>query len=265
VNLGSNRYDFWRVELAGFERHPLAGVGARGFVVEYQRERRSIEEPARGHSIVFDALLETGIVGFALLAVALGAVLVGVARRAGTVPGVAALGGFTYFAVHSSGDWTWTFPAVGIPAFALAGAALSAGEGVRLPRPATLAAGAGALLAALAAVPPLLSDRIVDRALERGDPSALATAKTLDPLAFEPWLAQLSFATTPAERIAALRGAIDRDPAAPTLRILLGRQLLATGRRRAGIAELEHAVRLDPRGTEARGALRRARRGTPLG
>src|SRR2546430_9310075 len=31
TSLGSNRYDFWRVELNDFKREPLAGVGAPGF------------------------------------------------------------------------------------------------------------------------------------------------------------------------------------------------------------------------------------------
>jgi hypothetical protein len=260
LNLGSNRYDFWRVEVEGFVDHPLAGTGARSFVVEYRRERESVEIPARGHSVVFDALLETGIVGFALLAAAVGAILVGLVLRSSELAGVAALGGFAYFFVHSSGDWIWTFPALGLPAFALAGAALSAGGRVPLPRVAAFAGAAVAVVAAVAALAPLLSDRITDRALERGDPSALDTARRLDPLAVEPWLAELSFATTPAARIAALRGALEREPGSPSLHVLLGRELLAVGRREEALAELEEAVRLDPRGEEPRAALARARR-----
>ena len=259
LNLGSNRYDFWRVEVAGFRDHPLAGVGARGFVTEYQRERRSVEEPARGHSVVFDALLETGIVGFLLLALAAGSILVGLVLRARAVAGVAALGAFTSFFVHSSGDWVWTFPAVGVPVFALVGAALSAGPAIAVPRRAALAAGAVAVLAGLAAVPPWISERITDRALADGDPSTLSTARRLDPLAVEPWLAAHALARTPEERIEALRGALERDPSSPTLRVLLGETLLARGRRAEAVEELEEAVRLDPRGEQARAALRRAR------
>jgi O-antigen ligase len=259
VNLGSNRYDFWRVELAGFRDHPLAGVGARGFVTEYQRERRSVEQPARGHSVVFDALLETGIVGVALLGLAVGAILVGLARRAASVAGIAALGTFAYFFVHGLGDWIWTFPALGVPVFTLAGAALSEGEGLRLPRPVTLAAGAAAIAASLVALPVWLSDRITSSALERNDPGALRTARRLDPLAVEPWLAAHALATTPGGRIEALRGALERDPSSPSLRVLLGEALIAQGRRAEGIAELEHAVRLDPRGQVPRDALARAR------
>jgi hypothetical protein len=248
VNLGSNRYDFWRVELRGFRDHPVAGIGARGFVTEYRRERRSAEIPARGHSLPLDALLETGVVGFALLVTAFGAILIGLARRAATVPGVAALGTFTYFAVHASGDWIWTFPAVGLLVFALVGAAFSDGGQVPLPRAATLTAGAAALLAALVAVPPVLADRITADALERNDPSALDTARTLDPLAVEPWLAEHALARSPAERIAALRGALERDPNSPSLHVLLGETLLEAGRDTESAAELAKARRLDPRG-----------------
>jgi O-Antigen ligase/Tetratricopeptide repeat len=250
VNLGSNRYDFWRVELQGFRDHPVAGIGGRGFVTEYRRERRSVEIPARGHSVLLDALLETGIVGFVLLVTAFGAILVGLARRAATVPGVAALGTFTYFGVHASGDWIWTFPAVGLLVFALAGAALSVDGRVRLPRPATLAAGAAALLAALVAVPAFLSDRITTDALERNDPSALDTARTFDPLAVEPWLAEHALARSPAEEIAALRGALERDPNSPSLHILLSETLREAGRPDEARAELAEARRLDPRGRQ---------------
>ncbi len=47
TSLGSNRYDFWRVELDLARDHPLAGVGARGFASEYLLTRRSGETPAR--------------------------------------------------------------------------------------------------------------------------------------------------------------------------------------------------------------------------
>ena len=54
ASLGSNRYDFWRVQLAAARDHPLAGIGARGFAQQYLAKRRSTETPARGHSLVLD-------------------------------------------------------------------------------------------------------------------------------------------------------------------------------------------------------------------
>lgn len=261
VNLGSNRYDFWRVELAGFRDHPLAGVGGRGFGTVYLEERRSVETPVRGHSLPLDTLLEAGIVGFVLLATAFGAVLVGLARRAGTASGVAALGTFTYFGVHASGDWVWTFPAVGVPVFVLAGAALAQDEPVVLGRKVALAAAGLAALVALAASAPLLSARITDDALRTDDPDGLAAARRLDPLSIDPWIAEFTLARTDRARIDALRNGLEREPRSTALHLLLGRTLLDAGRRDEAIVELEEAQRLDPRSEEIAAALERARQG----
>jgi O-antigen ligase len=259
VNLGSDRYDFWRVELEGFRDHPLAGIGARGFAVGYLEERRSVQTPARGHSLPLDALFETGLVGFLLVASLFVALLLGLARRAGTTTGVAALGTFTYFTVHAGGDWIWTFPAVGVPVFALAGIALSSKEPTPLRRRTALAAAGLVALVALAAVPPLLAARITDEALRTGDVGALATARRFDPLSIDPWIAEATLARSEPARVDALRNALEREPRSSALHLLLGRALLADGRRRQALAELEAARRLDPRGVEVADELARAR------
>jgi hypothetical protein len=261
VNLGSNRYDFWRVELAGFRDHPVVGVGGRGFGTVYLEERRSVETPARGHSLPLDVLLEAGIVGFVLLSSAFGAILVGLARRAGTASGVAALGTFAYFAVHASGDWVWTFPAVGVPVFALVGAALARDEPVELGRRVSLGAGGLAALVALAAVPPLLSARITEDALRTGDPDGLAAARRLDPLSVDPWIAEFTLARSDRARLDALRNGLEREPRSTALHLLLGRTLLEADRRDEALLELEEAQRLDPRSEEIAAALERARQG----
>src|SRR5262249_9481222 len=67
TSLGSNRYDYYRVAIDDFLSHPLAGLGGHGWPASYLRDRHSSEEPERSHSIEFDALSETGIVGFVLL------------------------------------------------------------------------------------------------------------------------------------------------------------------------------------------------------
>ena len=120
----------------------------------------------RAHSLPLDVLLETGIVGFALLVGFFVLLVVGVSRRLDTVAGVAALGTLAYFTVHASGDWIWTFPAVGVPVFLVLGIALASGEDRPLPRPAALAAGTAAVAAALLLfAPPWLSERMTERAL----------------------------------------------------------------------------------------------------
>ena len=64
--LGSNRYDFWRVALLEFKRHPVQGIGPNNFLVPYLEERRSSEEPIYPHSILLGLLSQTGLIGTAL-------------------------------------------------------------------------------------------------------------------------------------------------------------------------------------------------------
>ena len=125
-----NRYDFWRASLVGFEEHPIAGIGGRGFGPWYLQHGRSYETPARAHSLPLDVLLETGLIGFlpspppsprSSSASSGAGTRLGVPRRSAPLP-------FSRFTPR--GDWVWTFPAVGLPVFALVGLALASDDGV---------------------------------------------------------------------------------------------------------------------------------------
>ena len=62
-SLGSNRYAYWRVAIDTGADHPLAGVGASGFRVEWLR-RRHIDETVRdAHSLELETFAELGLVG----------------------------------------------------------------------------------------------------------------------------------------------------------------------------------------------------------
>jgi hypothetical protein len=257
LSLGSNRYDFWRVSLAGFADHPVAGIGGRGFGPIYLHEGRSTETPVRAHSLPLDVLLETGIVGFSLLAGFFVLVVVGIWRRLDTVAGAAALGTLAYFSVHASGDWIWTFPAVGIPVFLVLGIALASGEVRPLPRPAALVAGTAAVAAALLLfAPPWLSERVTERALAGGSPDAdLVWARRLDPLTVAPLLAEAKLAVDPEQAVAALERAAAKEPRNATVRYLLGVAYADAGRPREARAELLEARRLYPGSEEIARAL----------
>jgi cytochrome c-type biogenesis protein CcmH/NrfG len=248
VNLGSNRYDFWRVGVNGFREHPVAGIGGRGFGQLYLIEKESYETPARSHSLALDALLETGLVGFALIGGALTLALVGLARRRASPAGLAALGALAYFAVHASGDWIWTFPAVGLPLFALVGIGLAGEEvGIRSIRARSAAAVGVAAFALLAFIPPWLSARLTAAALQ-GTVAVeqLRWARALDPLSVEPLLAEAALATTPASALAPLEAAVAKEPRAVGPRFLLGRAYLAAGRHELAREQLRIARRLSP-------------------
>jgi len=126
-SLGSNRYDFYRVAVEEFARHPIGGIGAENFAVEYLQHRHSDETPTYPHSFAFGTLAGVGVVGSALFLVFLGlavSAVVASARRAGVATAgliVSATAGFGLFFIHGLGDWLWQFPALGILAFALLG------------------------------------------------------------------------------------------------------------------------------------------------
>src|SRR4051794_1556224 len=134
AGFGGARYDYYRVALDVWKEHPVEGIGAGNFSEDYIQRGRVGERPTSPHSIEFGTLVETGLVGAALLLVALGAGFVaaaGAARRSGRFSRAVAAGGLltcVYWLVQSSADWLWEFPALGGAAFAFLGLAVSAAE-----------------------------------------------------------------------------------------------------------------------------------------
>ncbi len=263
VNLGSNRYDFWRVALNEFRAHPLVGIGSRGWDVAYLQHGRSDETPRRAHSLELDTASELGLVGLALLALAFVPLFAGLFRRAREdVLGAGLLGAAAYFAVHSAGDWIWTFPAVGIVFFLLAGIGLSGNDPPALPgRAAWTGAAVAAAVAVLAFAPVWVSASITSHVAEHpgADPHAdLTWARRLDPLSTDPLVTEAQLAQTPAAAIPPLREAVGKEPDAAGLRYLLGDALLRAGRKASAKRELQEAHRLAPRDPLIAAALRRA-------
>ena len=261
-SLGSNRYDFWRVALHTFEHHPLAGIGGRGFAAVYLQEGRSIETPQRAHSLELDELSETGIVGFVLLALGLGLPL-GVAlvraRRSLLRASLAAAG--VYWLVHSTVDWTWSFPALSLPAVLLIGVAAVPDRGRPLRPLAAVPIGIAAVaLAVLAFAPPWLSDRYTNLAYAHPADAAsdLRRARFFDPLSTAPYEAQAALARPPAD-IPPLRAAVRKEPRQVGLRYELGLAYLRAGRKAAAARQLKAALRLYPRSDDVAAALRSAR------
>jgi hypothetical protein len=248
ATLGSNRYDFWRVELDEFAGHPVAGIGARGFWPAYLLHRRSDESPRRGHSVFLDVLSETGFIGLLLLVGGLGGALLAALRGARSLLGAALLGTGVYWIVHAGVDWIWTLPAVGLPFFLLLGIGGATGERPYLPSRASVAAGiAAVLLAVLAFAPPWLSARYTEQALQgSGDPTAaLRRARRLDPLSTDPLVAQATLASSPGD-ISPLLRAVEKEPRRSDLHLLLARAYSRAGRDADARRELLAARRLDP-------------------
>jgi len=114
----SSRSDTYRVALEGFRAHPLRGEGAGSYEVRWMQTRRVEDKVRDAHSLPLQTLAELGLVGFALLAAFVGAVLFALARalqgRGGLRRSQAAAVGaaFAVWLTHSSIDWDWEMPAV---------------------------------------------------------------------------------------------------------------------------------------------------------
>jgi hypothetical protein len=257
LQLGSYRYDIWRVALKEFEHHPVAGIGSRGFGAAYLQLRSSPDTPARAHSFELDALSELGIVGAVLLAVGLVVLLLPlVTRTRARDPGAtAAFGGAAYWLAHASADWLWTVPACGVPFFLLLGIGGAGGERALLPRRASIAA--ATLVAAVVVVlflPPWLAARYTEQ-------GRISAAKTLDPLSVDPYVAESAQAPTPQAALAPLQEAVRREPRVVALRFQLAQAYRRAGDKDAARRELLEAKRLDPLEPQIAQALQSLGRG----
>jgi hypothetical protein len=296
-DLGSNRYDFWRVAVAHeFADAPLLGNGAENFAVGYLRERESDEEPFYPHSLPLLVLAGTGVIGGLLFGGFLVAALVGAARtRWRSSPPLAAgiaassIGAFAYWALHSLGDWLWSFPAITAPVFAWLAlsstlpAAESSGDLGDDPRPRDanrslrrLGFGIGGLalvFAVLSLLLPWAAARDVELAASDWEvnPGAayarLDRARSLNFLSAAPDVLAGTIASERNEAAraeAAFSRALEREPTNWYARLQLGTLAALDGRTAAALDQLGEALRLNPGDPLLRAAYRRARAGNPL-
>jgi O-antigen ligase/polysaccharide polymerase Wzy-like membrane protein len=202
--VGSKRYDVWRIALLEFRDAPVLGIGSENFEVPYLQRRRTEQDVRFPHSLPIKALVQTGVVGAALLIAFLAAGLFAGVRATRRLSGwsrvasVAALASFFYWLGHGSFDWFWEYPALTGPALAaLALAARTTADPEPPPaRPSgRRAVVLGAVLAcvtvaALASfVPPWLSARYLEQAVTLPPAAALDRldrARSLNPLTDQP-------------------------------------------------------------------------------
>lgn len=134
-DVGSGRYDYWRVSLDAFLAHPIGGLGQDNFADYYITRRRTDAEPAWTHSLEMRLLASTGLVGLVLFATFLIAALVVAARaiRRGAdeltaAIAAAALVPLLVWLIHGSVDWFWELPALSGPALGFLGMATGIGS-----------------------------------------------------------------------------------------------------------------------------------------
>jgi O-antigen ligase len=158
----NGRIEQWRVAADEFEAAPLRGSGAGTFEFVWRVRRTTANTVVDGHSLYVEVLAELGIVGLVLLLIAIGGILVALARRLSgpnRVLYAALLAATVTWAVHAGIDWDWEMPAVTAWVFAVGGTALA--SRASQTRPETPAAQrsrvpVAASLAVAAATPVLL-------------------------------------------------------------------------------------------------------------
>jgi hypothetical protein len=126
-NSGTNRYKYWRVAVDTFADHPIAGIGAGGWVVDWQKHRTINENVLQPHSLWLQTLAELGIVGLGLLLLAVAGLALAARTAHGHDPTTTA-GAITVliaWAFHASFDWDWQMPATTLAAMVFAGAILA--------------------------------------------------------------------------------------------------------------------------------------------
>ena len=109
---------FWKAGWHDFTAHPVVGSGGGSFAKYWSTHRPIKIHILNVHSLYLETLAELGVIGLAILLVALLPPLwTGLHRRAHplSAPVMAA---YIAFLVHTGGDWTWQLPAVGLAAIA---------------------------------------------------------------------------------------------------------------------------------------------------
>jgi tetratricopeptide (TPR) repeat protein len=275
-SLGSNRYDYYRVALDEFERHPVGGIGSENFLVPYLQQRRSTEAPHFPHSLAFRLLVQFGLVGTLSFSAFLGLALFGLgralrrSRRVDTGICAAAFAVFAVWFAHGMVDWLWAFTGLGVIAFALLGVAIRCGDRARVGSAEAASApgrqglrrltGAAALaFAAAVAVSlslPWLAARYesaaydsfaagdVDLALDRFDRAAAMNFLSGEPLVAKGIVARRGGRPTVA--IEAFEQGIGREHDNWLAHLELGMSLAAQGHRRRAETQIEIARRLNP-------------------
>ena len=268
----NGRIEHWEVAVASWREAPLLGSGAGTYAKTWARDRPLEFSVIDAHSLYFEVLAELGVVGLALLAVALLLPVVALLRRRvhDRPMWSAALALTVTWAIHAGIDWDWEMPALTLPIIALLGAACareaahgdSRGALGRLPR---LLAGLGILLLVLTPVRLGLSQRYLDQSLtafRAGDcaqttEKALAAAELVGsrPQAFE----LLGYCNARAGRHELARRMLNaaqrRDP--ETWDLHYGSALVRSVGGRDPRPELRRARRLNPMEDAVKDALRR--------
>lgn len=264
---GNGRYQYWNSALDQFSSEPLTGTGAGTFEFWWARSGDIPGFVRDTHSLYFQTLGETGLIGLAILLGFLGVVIVGglvrwrsaATRRKGQL--AAALGGTTAFVVAAGVDWSWQMPVIPV-AFLLLGAILLTAERSRelngLSWKARLPISIAGLVAICVIAVPITSISLVRKSQTeagKGDlNSSLELARSaveVQPAAASPRLQEalvLELGGNLNAAAAAALAAVEREPTNWRHWATLSRIEARRGRVDSSVAAYREARRLNPRG-----------------
>ncbi len=272
---GSHRYQYWQVAWKAFESSPIHGIGPGTFRFYWEQHTTHAEYILNAHSLWFETLAETGIVGWLLLAGFFALIVVGgTVRTLRTASGsrlllATATACVLSFCAAASFDWTWQIGVVPMVALLLASATFatdrSATSEPRAPstlsrlRPRallSLAAIAGMLLIAIPLASAIALRQSQAAAHEGRLSRALAdadTARAVEPGAASPYL-QLALVYEAANEIGrartAIRDAIAREPGNYQLWLVASRLDTESDHPRQALSYYQQARRLYPTSIE---------------
>jgi Flp pilus assembly protein TadD len=150
---GEGRYQYWTAAVSAFTSHPLGGIGAGAFQFWWAAHGSIYSYVINAHSLYFETLADTGVIGVILLALVLFGTAAGILKRwrgasvAARGRQAAVAGTFAAFVVAAGVDWVWQIPAIPVAVLLLVAAATTRAR----PAPATSDAANSAVLAAPAA------------------------------------------------------------------------------------------------------------------
>ena len=122
-DLSSNgRVDQWRVSLDQFRGHKVIGAGGGSYAAAWnlKRPRESVVQDA--HSLYLEVMGELGIVGLAILLLALATPVVAAVRARKEPMVAAAFAAYAAFLAHAAIDWDWELAGVMLVVLAVAAA-----------------------------------------------------------------------------------------------------------------------------------------------
>jgi tetratricopeptide (TPR) repeat protein len=124
---GSHRYQYWQIAWKAFESSPLHGIGPGTFRFYWEQHTTNAEYIRNAHSLWFETLAETGIVGWLLIAGFFGFITIGGVIRALRATGArrtliaTATAGVIAFCAAASFDWIWQIGVVPMVTMLLVG------------------------------------------------------------------------------------------------------------------------------------------------